>query len=78
MFSPPPLGASGERALTCSIVAIDGDNKPDYYYHTNGKLYAVKGSSGVGDATCEVKYGDDGKLNSVEINEGFEGGFGTR
>ena len=63
------------------FIDIDGDGKYDYYYHLNGKLYAIKGSNGTGDKTCEIKYDydSDGKIKgvkSVEINEGLEGAFG--
>lgn len=55
------------------MVDIDNDGKYDYYYHTDGKLYAVKGSSGTGNSTCEVVYNEDGSVHSVQINEFIDG-----
>lgn len=55
------------------LIDIDGDNKFDYYYHTDGKLYAVDGSSGQGSSTCELVYNSDGSVHSVQIHEMLDG-----
>ena len=55
------------------FVDIDGDNKYDYYYHTDGRLYAVKDSSGVGKSQCTITYNDDGSVHAVQVNDGFDG-----
>ena len=46
-------------------IDIDNDGKVDYYYHTDGKLYAIKGSSGEGTAWATAHYNDDGSLNRI-------------
>ena len=63
---------------------IDDDGTFDYYYHTDGKLYACKDSSGTGSSMCEVEYTTDaaGKkiVHSVDVTENFPDwleGFGT-
>lgn len=58
------------------LVDIDGDGKYDYYYHLNGKMYALEGSSGTGSATAKIEYNEDGSVHMVEINEGLTGGLG--
>lgn len=62
------------------FIDIDGDDKYDYYYHTDGKMYAVEDSSGVGSNKVEVEYNDDGSVHAVdlsdsEIGSGFLEGF---
>ncbi len=62
---------------------IDGDGKFDYYFHIDGKLYAIEGSSGTGNATATIEYSkdknEDGtyKVHSIEINDGAEGAGGA-
>lgn len=58
------------------FVDVDGDNKYDYYYHLDGKMYAVEGSSGVGKSTVDIEYNNDGTVHAVEVNDGLEGWFG--
>ena len=58
------------------LVDIDGDGKYDYYYHVNGKMYAIEGSSGTGSAIARIEYNDDGSPHMVEINEGLTGELG--
>ena len=55
------------------FVDTDGDGKYDYYFHTDGRLYAVKDSSGVGESKCTLVYNEDGSVHSVQINDGFDG-----
>lgn len=55
------------------FIDIDGDNKFDYYYHTDGKLYAVDDSSGTGASKCALVYNDDGSVHSVQVHEGIDG-----
>ncbi len=55
------------------MVDIDGDGKYDYYYHSDGKLYAVDGSSGTGSSTCSIVYNDDGSVHSVQVHEAVDG-----
>mgnify|MGYP003307888761 CR=1 FL=1 len=57
------------------FIDIDGDGKYDYYYHSDGKLYAVDGSSGVGSSTCSLTYNEDGSVHSAQIHEAIDGGF---
>ena len=58
------------------FIDIDGDGKMDYYYHTDGKLYAVEGSSGTGASKCNVVYNDDGSIHSIEVDHLATGAFG--
>ena len=51
------------------FIDIDDDGKYDYYYHLDGKMYAVKGGSGQG-RECTVEYNPDGSLHSVDITDG--------
>lgn len=60
---------------------VDGDGKYDYYYHLNGKLYAIEGSSGTGEAKAKITYNydKDGNItgvHSAEIIEGADGALG--
>ena len=63
---------------------IDDDGTYDYYYHTDGKMYACTDSSGTGSSMCEVEYTTDAAGNrivhSVDVTENFPDwleGFGT-
>ena len=62
---------------------IDQDGQVDYYYHMDGKMYAVEGSSGTGDKTCKVEYTTDAAgnkvIHSVDVTNGPDWleGFGT-
>lgn len=66
-------------------IDIDEDGKVDYYYHTDGKLYAIDGSSGDGAYKAYAHYNKDGSLNRVtltgsefgEITQQFIKGFST-
>lgn len=53
---------------------IDDDNNYDYYYHLDGKMYAIEGSHGVGDKKAHVTYTTDaaGKkvVKSVDVING--------
>ena len=55
------------------FVDIDGDKKFDYYYGTDGKLYAVDDSSGTGSSKCSIVYNDDGSVHSVQVHEMLDG-----
>ena len=48
-------------------IDIDEDGKVDYYYHTDGKLYAVAGSSGQGSNIAHAHYNEDGSLNRITL-----------
>lgn len=72
------------------FIDSDNDGKYDYYYHTDGKLYAVEGGSAAEglsrNLTARIEYTDkdsgDGLhkvVHQVEINDGatgFAGAFG--
>lgn len=55
------------------LIDINSDNKYDYYYHTDGKLYAIDGSSGKGSKKAYAHYNDDGSLNRVSLIDGLGG-----
>lgn len=57
------------------FVDVNGDGKYDYYYHTDGKLYAVDNddSVGTGDAKVTLVYNDDGSVHSAQVHEGLDG-----
>lgn len=65
------------------FIDINEDDKADYYYHLDGKLYAIEGSAGTGESTCTVEYTTDasGKqvIHSVDVTNGPDWleGFGT-
>ena len=65
------------------FIDVDQDGKYDYYYHIDGKMYAVEGSSGTGKSTCEIEYTKDAAGNqivhSVDVTDGPDWleGFGT-
>jgi hypothetical protein len=48
-------------------IDVDGDGKVDYYYHTDGKLYNIVGSSGQGSNIAHAHYNDDGSLNRITL-----------
>ena len=48
-------------------IDINGDGKVDYYFHTDGKLYAIEGSEGVGTHKARAMYNDDGSLNRIVL-----------
>jgi hypothetical protein len=50
----------------------DHDGKYDYYYHTDGKLYAIKGSSGVGSSQVEIEYSDADETDSEGNATGYK------
>ena len=57
------------------FIDINGDGKFDYYYHTDGKLYAVDNpdSVGKGNSTVTLEYNDDGSVHSAQVHEGLDG-----
>lgn len=57
------------------FIDIDDDGKYDYYYHTDGKMYAVEDSSGIGNSKVEVEYNDDGSVHAVDFGEEIGAGF---
>lgn len=59
-------------------IDINGDGKVDYYYHTDGKLYAIDGSSGVGSAKAYAYYNDDGSLNRITLTGSQAGEIGQQ
>ena len=59
-------------------IDIDNDGKVDYYYHTNGKLYAIEGSSGTGSAKAYAYYNDDGSLNRITLTGSQAGEIGQQ
>jgi hypothetical protein len=59
-------------------IDVDGDGKVDYYYHTNGKLYAIEGSSGVGSAKAQAHYNKDGSLNRITLTGSEAGEIGQQ
>lgn len=59
-------------------IDIDNDGKVDYYYHTDGKLYAIEGSSGVGAAKAYAHYNDDGSLNRITLTGSKIGEIGQQ
>lgn len=52
------------------FVDADDDGKYDYYYHTDGRLYAIKGSHGTGTKWAELKYDSEGNIDRVTV-DGF-------
>ncbi len=59
------------------FIDIDEDGNPDYYFHTDGVLYAVKDSSGVGRNKAEIKWEDDGEGGKRMDRVVVDGLFGT-
>lgn len=59
-------------------IDIDEDGKVDYYYHTNGKLYAIDGSSGEGSAKAYAYYNKDGSLNRITLTGSEAGEIGQQ
>lgn len=47
------------------FIDIDHDDIYDYYYSTDGKLYAAEGSSGTGTNTCKIYYEKDNNGDKV-------------
>lgn len=55
------------------FIDVDRDGKYDYYFHTDGRMYAVEDSSGVGSSKCTITYNDDNSVHAVQIRDGFDG-----
>ena len=65
----PIIYMNNNGELTANTPIEDGTNwRAAYYYHTDGKLYAIEGSGAKGKSKAYAYYDDNGKLERITLN----------